>query len=559
MSGLPFHALREALREGYTTDDLRADVLSGLVVGVVAVPLSMALAVAVGAPPQHGLYTAVVSGGLIALLGGSRVQVSGPTAAFVVILAPIVEQHGLAGLFVATAMAGVMLVAMGLGGLGKLVAAMPSPVITGFTAGIGVVIATLQIKDLLGLTPGPMGGHWHDKVIGTVEALPTIAWPDAVVGLATFALLVAWPRISRRVPGPLVALALAGVAAVVLHGQGVDLITLRSRFSWVDDAGVSHAGIPSMMPRFAVPWAPHGLPGLAGGFDAVQALVPAAVAIAMLGAIESLLSAVIADGMTGRKTDPDAELVAQGVGNLVGPFFGGIAATGALARTATNVRSGGRTPVAAVVHAFVVLAAIVVLAPLLGWLPMSALAALLLLIAWNMSEARHFVHTLRAAPRSDVMVMVTCFVLTVVFDMVIAVGVGLALAALLFIKRMADVAEVRVLDGTTSVHADPGDDVLIYEIAGPLFFGAAARAMGTLRQVDRRVRKVVLDLSAVPVIDETGIANLRAVLGDLEAVGTEVVTVGLQTQPRRALARAGLLTRLGVEDPEPSATARATA
>jgi SulP family sulfate permease len=516
-------------------------VLAGLVVGIVALPLSMALAIASGVEPRHGLNTAIVAGALIALLGGSRVQVSGPTAAFVVILAPISARFGLRGLTLATLMAGLLLVALGLARMGRLIEFVPYPVITGFTAGIAVVIATLQVKDLLGLTMSHAPDHYLARVRALAAALPTLQPWDAAVGALTLGLLVVWPKIGGKVPAPLVALGgaalLAAVAARYLPGFAV--ATVGSRFG----------AIPRHAPSFVLPWSLPAPAGADGPISLVlvRTLLPSAFAIAMLGAMESLLSAVVAEGMTGRKHDPDSELVAQGVGNLAAPFFGGFAATGALARTATNVRSGARTPIAAVVHSLVVLGAVLVFGPLLGHLPMASLAALLLLVAWNMSERRHFAFVLRAAPRSDVAVLLVCFILTVVFDMVLSITAGMLLSAFLFIRRMAEVSGVRLVGDThPELRAPLPRGVVLYEVAGPLFFGAAQAAMSALQTVEKRgVKAVVLDMQAVPAMDATGLVNLESLIRRLNESGIKVILAGLQPQPLRTLARAGWRNRHG--------------
>lgn len=540
---LPFSALRKTLRDGYGLPDLRADALAGLVVGIVALPLSMALAIASGVPPQHGLYTAIVGGFVIAALGGSRVQVSGPTAAFVIVLAPVAAQFGLGGLLVATAMAGGLLVLFGLARLGRLVQFVPYPVTTGFTAGIGVVIATLQMKDLLGLSVVELGESFPARVRAMALALPTTRPTDVGIGLFTLALLLLWPKLVRRIPAPIVALPVAALVALLVARLWPDAApaTIASRFSFSDATG-AHAGIPRTPP---VPMLPWNLPGPDGAplhisLELLRALSPSALAIATLGAIESLLSAVVADGMIRRKHDPDAELIAQGVGNLIVPFFGGIAATGAIARTATGVRSGSRSPVASMVHALFVLGAVLGLAPLLGYVPMASLAALLIIVAWNMSEARHVVRTIRRAPRSDVLVLLTCFVLTVVFDMTVSIAVGMVLAAFLFMRRMAEVAGVALVAEPHRVLDQPlPDDVLLYEISGPLFFGAAHKAMTALNAVRKGTRGVIIDLRSVPAIDATGLVNLESAVTLLTGAGTRVVLVGLKGQPLRALEKAG--------------------
>ncbi len=367
------------------------------------------------------------------------------------------------------------------------------------------------------------------------------------VGALTLAVLLLWPRLTRKVPAPLVGPRGGGGRGGGGHAwlPGFEVATIGSRFQTVVD-GVVRAGIPQLPPLPGLPWrlpGPDGQP-LALSFGLLRELTPPAFAIAMLGAIESLLSAVVADGMTGHSHDPDAELLAQGIGNVIGPFFGGIAATGAIARTATNVRSGARSPLAGIFHALFVLLAVLALAPLLGYLPMAALAALLLVVAWNMSEVRHFAHTLRVAPRSDVLVLLTCFGLTVVFDMVVAVSVGVVLAALLFMRRMAEVSDIRLV-GETHPIASEGlpRDVLVYEVAGPLFFGAAQKAMGALHRAVSGVKVVILDLSAVPAIDATGLVNLESAIDRLHAGGVFTVLAGVQRQPARALARSGLRER----------------
>jgi SulP family sulfate permease len=543
-------ALRTTLRSGYGAAEFRQDAMAGAVVGIVALPLSMALAIASGVPPQHGLYTAVVGGAVIAILGGSRVQVSGPTAAFVAVLVPISARFGLGGLLLATAMAGVLLILLGVTGMGKLIEFVPFPVTAGFTAGIAVVIGTLQLRDFMGLSVAHMPELYLERVAALVRAMPTARLADLAVGLFTLAVLVAWPRVSRRWPAPLIALSLAGVAAfgVARWIPQFRFATINTRFSY-NAGGAWLAGIPRGAPLPLLPW--H-LPSASGQpigltFELIRALAPSAFAIAMLGAIESLLSAVVADGMTGTKHDSDAELIAQGVGNLVVPFFGGIAATGALARTAANVRSGARSPVAAVCHSAFVLLAVLVAAPVLGYLPMASMAALLILVAWNMGEWRHFVNLVRFAPRSDVLVLLVCFGLTIVFDMVVSVTVGILLASLLFMRSMAEVSGVTLVGESHPELADPlPRGVLLYEIAGPLFFGAAQRGIGVIARVDRRgVKVVVLDVTGVPAVDATGLLNLQSLVARLNTAGIKVILAGVQPQPMRTFARAGWRMRKG--------------
>ncbi len=541
---LPASAIRHVLRNRYGVEEFWSDVLAGLVVGVVALPLSMALAIAAGVPPQHGLYTAIVAGGVIALLGGSRFQVSGPTAAFVVLLSPIAAQFGLGGLLLATLGAGVILLALGLARLGTLIQFVPYPVTTGFTSGIAVVIATLQIKDFLGLTIESGPAHSVERVIELARALPTAQLDEVAIGVLTLLSLLLWPRITTRIPAPLVALSLGALFALLIRDliPGFEVATIGSRFSYAYDGAVVR-GIPNLPPMPAWPWSQPGAEGvpLELSLALVRDLAPSALAIAMLGAIESLLSAVVADGMTGTKHDPDSELIAQGVGNIVAPFFGGIAATGAIARTATNIRAGARSPIAAIVHAGFVLAAMLSLSPLLGLLPMASLAALLLLVAWNMSEVKHFAHIVRVAPRSDVFVLLTCFSLTVIFDMVVAVTTGVVLAALLFMRRMAQLSSVRLVGAehaATTPDLPPG--VMLYDVGGPLFFGAVQKAMSALAAVEDGVRAIVLDLRDVPAMDATGLVGLESALARLHRMGVLVILAGVQPQPAQLLARAGL-------------------
>lgn len=542
----PAAALRDALGEGYNGGRLRADLMAGLVVGIVALPLSMALAIATGVPPQHGLYTAIVAGGLIALLGGSRVQVSGPTAAFVVILAPITAKYGLGGLATASVMAGIMLMALGWFRLGRLIEFVPYSVTTGFTAAIALVIAVLQLKDFLGLPIAEMPEHFIGKVVAITNAMPSLSWPDLLLGVSTLVALLIWPRVTRRVPAALVVLPLAALIAWLLPQvmADVQVATINSRFSFTDSTGVLQHGIPRAAPWPLLPWDLPGPGGehLALDWNTFKALMIAAFAIAMLGAIESLLSAVVADGMAGSRHDPDAELLAQGVGNIIAPFFGGFAATGALARTATNVRAGARSPIAAIVHAAFVLGSVLLFAPLLGYLPMASLAALLLVVAKNMAEIKHFAFVLRVGPRSDALVLVVCFLLTVIFDMVIAVSVGVVLAALLFMRRMAEVGSVQLVGESHPDLSEPiPPGVVYYRIAGPLFFGAAQKAMSALHATAPEASIVILDLEDVPVIDTTGLVNLESALARLHTRSVRTILSCVQPQPLAVLGRAGLL------------------
>ena len=547
-----FYALRYSLAAGPAGQHLRANLLAGLTVGVVALPLSMALAIAVGVPPQHGLYTAIVAGALIALAGGSPVNISGPTAAFVVVLLPIVQEHGLGGLLLAGMLAGLVLLGLGLARLGALIEVVPYPVTVGFTAGIGVVIATLQLKDLLGLEVGTLQGHFTEKVTTLVSALPTMHWQEAAIGALTFAVLVLWPRIDKRLPAHLVAVLVGSLAAWAAGGliDGFHVETIGSRFHYELD-GVAGSGIPPFLPAFAWPWdqpGPNGQP-VALSLELIRGLLGPALTIAVLGALESLLCAVVADGMSGRRHDPNDELIGQGLGNLVAPLFGGIPATAAIARTATNVRAGATSPVAAVVHALFLLAAVLLFAKPLAHVPMAAMAALLVMVAWNMSDAKHFARTLRVAPAPDRATLLVCFTLTVMFDMVIAVAVGMALAGILFIRRSIALTGVAVIGGPRSEHAHQSElpaDVIVYDINGPLFFGSAQRALKNITDVSPGIRVVVLDMADVTMLDMTGIVAMESIVHGLAERGIKLVIANLQPRMLLKLRRAGVRRRPGL-------------
>ena len=526
--------LRTRMREGYSKQDFRADLLASLVVGIVALPLSMALAIACDVPPQHGLYTAIIAGVICALLGGSRFQVTGPTAAFVVILLPIVHKHGLTGLLVAGMMAGLILIAMGLARLGRLMQFVPHPVTTGFTAGIALVIAMFQLRDVFGVT--------LPRTEGTLEYLEALwsargainGWDVAIAAL-TIALLLVLPKVLRRIPAPLVALVIVSLVVVICDHliDGFHASTIASKFSY-DIGGERMPGIPPLPPLPMWPW------GEGIDYRMIRDLLPSAFAIAMLGAIESLLSAVVADGMIGTNHDPNSELIALGIANVVCPFFGGIAATGALARTATNIRAGARSPIAAALHAVFLLACTIALAPLVAYLPMAGLAGLLVIVARNMSEARHFVRLARIAPGADVMVMFTCFGLTVMFDMVIAVTFGIVLAALMFMRRMAVLTRAQLRTGSDPQLEVPRG-VRVYELAGPLFFGAAKTAMEQLTMGTAMTdHTLILAMQHVPTMDATGLVALESVLDRLYRSNIKVIFAGLVPEVGEILERAGI-------------------
>jgi len=537
-----FAALQQSRRVGFTAQKLRGDLIAGLTVGIIAIPLAMALAIAVGVAPQHGLYTILIAAPLIALTGGSRFNVSGPTAAFVVILLPITHKFGIGGLLLCTSMAGMILLAMGLLRAGKLIEFIPYPVTLGFTAGIGIVIATLQIKDLLGLSLPRQPQHYLDQLNLLAHSLPSLQPGDLLVAAVCLAVLIIWPRWVPRIPAHLIALAAGALLGLLLERFNLPVATLGERFSYMLD-GVSHPGIPPFLPDFAWPWQlpdPTGKP-LELSFQLIRQLLAPAFAIAMLGAIESLLCAVVADGMTGSKHDPNGELMGQGIGNLIAPLFGGITATAAIARSAANIRAGAFSPIAAITHAGVVLLAILLLAPLFSYLPMAAMAALLLMVAWNMSEPPHVLRTLRIAPRSDVLILLTCLLLTVVFDMVLAVSVGLLLAAGIFIKRMSDLTDTAALPNHFHQALDNlPEQVLAYAIRGPLFFGAAEKALSVLRRLNPEVKVVIVEMSAVPMLDMTALASLENLLHDYQRQDIGLILVGTSANVRLKLRRAGM-------------------
>ncbi|APG21026.1 C4-dicarboxylic acid transporter DauA [Kosakonia radicincitans DSM 16656] len=530
---MPFRALIEACwKEKYTMARFTRDLIAGITVGIIAIPLSMALAIGSGVAPQYGLYTSAIAGIVIALSGGSRYSVSGPTAAFVVILYPVSQQFGLAGLLVATLMSGVFLILFGLARFGRLIEYIPLSVTLGFTSGIGITIATMQLKDFLGLHMTHVPEHYLQKVGALVMALPTINFGDAAIGVTTLATLVLWPRLRLRLPGHLPAL-LAGCAVMlVVNLLGGHVATIGSQFQYTLADGTQGNGIPQLLPQLVLPW---DLPGsnFTLSWNSLQAMLPAAFSMAMLGAIESLLCAVVLDGMTGTKHKANSELIGQGMGNIIAPFFGGITATAAIARSAANVRAGATSPISAVIHALLVILALLALAPLLSWLPLSAMAALLLMVAWNMSEAHKVIDLLRRAPADDIVVMLMCMSLTVLFDMVIAISVGIVLASLLFMRRIARMTHL------AAVNVSVPDDVLVLRVIGPLFFAAAEGVFSDLETRIAGKRIVVLKWDAVPVLDAGGLDAFRRFVARLPE-GTELRVSNLEFQPLRTLARAGV-------------------
>lgn len=504
-------ALLEAQRAGlYARPHWLPNIVAGVIVGVVALPLAMAFAIASGARPEQGIYTAIIGGGLVSLFGGSRLQIAGPTGAFVAILAGVTAKYGIAGLQVATMMAGAMLVLMGVARLGGVIRFIPAPVIVGFTAGIGVIIFVGQWRDFFGL-PKVSGEHFHEKLLHLIEAMPQAN--PATVGLAVFSLLVVlfaprWKALAR-IPGPLLAMVLATAIQSLFHLPGV--ATLGSAFG----------GIPVGLPAFSLP---------AFSVSQMLVLIGPAFTIAMLGSIESLLSAVVADGMSGSRHDSNQELIGQGIANIVSPLFGGFAATGAIARTATNIRNGATSPLAGLVHTATLVAVLLFLAPLASSIPLAALAAILFVVAWNMSDVAHFAHLLKEAPRADRVILVITFALTVFADLVVAVNVGVILAILQFMRRMSESVETNPTDQKALQSALERQglsklppEVLVYEITGPMFFGAVESLERALLQTHSDPKSLILRLHLVPFMDITGLHTLREVLGKLSRRGVRVV------------------------------------
>ena len=511
------------------------NLVSGVIVGIVALPLAMAFAIASGAKPEQGLYTAIIAGFLVSAFGGSRLQIAGPTGAFIVILSGITAKYGIAGLQIATLMAGVILLLLGLARLGTIIRFIPDPVILGFTAGIGVIIWVGQWRDFFGL-PAVSGEHFHEKLWQLLQALPNLHPTTTALAALSLALVIVAPKLPgmKRVPGPLVALVVASVLQALFQFDGVRTI------------GSAFGGIPQSLPTLQLPQITT---------SEVIALIGPAFTIAMLGAIESLLSAVVADGMAGTRHDSNQELIGQGIANIVVPLFGGIAATGAIARTATNIRNGGTSPLAGMVHALTLLLIVLFLAPLAVNVPLAALAAILFIVAWNMSEVRHFARMVKRAPRADVAILLVTFALTVFADLVVAVNIGVILATLHFLRRMATSVEVRqATEQELSqefahlglVRLPPG--VLVYTVEGPFFFGAVENFERALAGTHTDPSVLIIRLRWVPFIDITGLQTLEEVIRDLHKRGVRVMLLGANARVQGKLERAGIIDLIGADN-----------
>jgi SulP family sulfate permease len=516
------------LREGYGWSDLRSDAVSGLTVAVVALPLSMAIAIASGVSPERGLYTAIAGGMIISLIGGSRFQIGGPAGAFIGLIAGVVERHGYDGLAIATIIAGLMLIAVGLLRLGSYIKYIPFPVTVGFTAGIAVIIFASQLRNLLGLTIAHEPSALLPTLIAIRDALPTIHLPTVGITLLSLAGIVVLRRLRPAWPSFLIAVALAAVVCAVFH---LDVQTVSTRFG----------AIPRSLPSPALP---------AFSIEKVQAVLPDGLAIALLGAIESLLSAVVADGMTGRRHRSNCELSAQGVANIASIVFGGICVTGTVARTATNVRAGAHGPVSGIFHCGYLLIFLIVAAPLVGFIPLASLGAVLAVVAWNMAEKEEFWSLLRSS-RGDAVVLLSTFLLTIFVDLVTGIAVGVVLGALLFLHRMAEAVEIDggrsledIADGADRQRYDPAlatnRDVIFYRISGAFFFGATARVLTVLERLGATPRLLVLDFEDVPLIDSTAAHSLVAFVNKIKRSGTKVIFAAARPPVRRTLIRAGL-------------------
>jgi SulP family sulfate permease len=530
--------LLTVIREGYDGQTFFKDLTAGIIVGIVALPLAIAFAIASGVKPEQGLYTAIVAGFLISALSGSRVQIGGPTGAFIVIIYGIVQKHGYDGLVIATIMAGILLVIMGVAKLGAVIKYIPYPVTVGFTAGIALIIAMGQVRDFLGLRMEQVPAEFAEKVEEYVRHAGSVTPAAAILGLLTILIIVLWPRVTRRVPGSLVAI-IATTALVPLFNLPVE--TIGSRFGAVS----------------STPPLPH-LPHI--DWSKVPHMVSPAISIALLAGIESLLSAVVADGMTGRRHRSNMELVAQGAANIVSPFFGGIPATGAIARTATNIKNGALTPVAGLIHAVVLLLIMMFFGKWAALIPMATLAGILLVVSYNMSEYHLFIKMFKS-PKSDVAVLVVTFLLTVLVDLTVAIQAGVVLAAVLFMKRMADVTQVGYITSMMEDEEDTSDDdpnaikrftvpkgVEVFEVNGPFFFGAADRFKHVLSLIVSKPKVLILRMRTVLSMDATALRALDEVYEQTQRDGSRLFLAGVHTQPMIAMDRAGLVDKIGVDN-----------
>ena len=520
--------------KGYSVKQFSKDVISGIIVAIIALPLSIALALASGVGPEQGIYTAIFAGFVISFLGGSRVQIAGPTAAFATIVASIVASKGMEGLIVATIMAGIILILMGVFKFGNLIKFIPYTITTGFTFGIAVTILVGQIKDFFGMTFSTSPIETMDKVKACIDSASTASIQAVIVGVICLAILILWPKVTEVVPGSLIAVI---VSILLVKGLKMDVKTIGDLYT------ISNKLPGLTVPKFSV--------------AIVKELLPDAFTIAILAGIESLLSCVVADGMIGSRHKPNAELIAQGAGNLVSALFGGIPATGAIARTAANIKSGGRTPIAGMVHSVTLMIILVVLMPYAAWIPMPAIAAILFMVAYNMSGWREFVRLCKCSPKSDVLVLVATFVLTVVFDLVVAIEVGIILAAILFLKRMSDVAEIRsweIPDEDFDENNDPDalslrkvpKNVMVYEINGAMFFAAADKFMQI--STKKGIKAVVLRMRGVTAMDITALRSLEKIYDVCNKNGIRLIFSHVNEQPLNVMKKGKFYDKVGEQN-----------
>lgn len=526
----------------YSKEKFMADLMAGLIVGIVALPLAIAFGIASGVSPEKGIITAIVAGFIISALGGSRVQIGGPTGAFIVIIYGIIQQFGLSGLMVATMLAGVFLILLGVFRLGTIIKFIPYPIVVGFTSGIAVTIFTTQIKDLFGLEIGEMPADFISKWGVYFSHFHTVNWPSMLVGLLSIAIIALTPKVSKKIPGSLI--------AIVVMTLAVYLLKEFAGIGSIKTIGDFYPNIKAQIPALTMPditW------------EQVKLLFPTAMTIAVLGAIESLLSATVADGVTGDRHDSNQELIGQGIANVCTPLFGGIPATGAIARTMTNINNGGRTPVSGIIHAAVLLLIFLVLMPLAAYIPMACLAGVLIIVSYNMSGWRTF-RALMKNPKSDITVLIITFLLTVIFDLTIAIEVGLVIACLLFMRRMAETTQVKLI----ADEIDPAEEidvqlheeehliiprgVEVYEINGPYFFGIANKFEDLMAGMANHPKVRIIRMRRVPFIDSTGIHNLQTLCAMSRREGTEIVLSGVQEKVYEVLDHAGLCDELGKEN-----------
>lgn len=522
--------------KNYNKQQFISDATAGVIVGIVALPLAIAFGIASGVTPEKGIITAIVAGFIISFLGGSRVQIGGPTGAFIIIVYGIIQQYGTTGLAIATVMAGFILIVMGLAKFGSLIKFIPYPVVVGFTSGIALLIFSTQIKDFFGLSIKNVPAEFHEKWITYFQTFSTVNYSVLGISLLALLIMIFWPKITHRIPGSLIAIM---VTTIIVHLFNLPVDTIGTRFG----------EIPSNLPSPSL---------LEFHLSDIKNLIAPATTIALLAAIESLLSAVVADGMIGGKHRSNMELIAQGVANIASPLFGGIPATGAIARTATNIKNGGRTPVAGIIHSLTLLLIMLFFGSYAKLIPMATLAAILVIVSYNMSEWHAFKSLLKS-PRSDVIVLLTTFFLTVIFDLTIAIEIGMILAVLLFMKRMAEVSNISIITKELEDEEEKSDPnaiekrnvpegVEVFEITGPFFFGAATKFKEQLKIVENPPKILIIRMRNVPAIDATGLQILRELYHDSKKQGTQIILSGVHTQPLYAMTQAGIFDLYGEEN-----------